>query len=39
METNNLPDTELKTLIIRMLNELRERINELNDNVHKSIET
>ena len=26
METSSLPDAELRTLIIRMLNELRERV-------------
>ena len=29
METSNLPDAEFKTLVIRMLNELRRRVNEL----------
>ena len=29
METNNLPDSEFKTLVIRMLNELKGRIGEL----------
>ena len=29
METSNLLDEEIKTLVIRMLNELRERIDEL----------
>ena len=29
METSNLPDTEFKTLLVRMLNEIRGRIDEL----------
>ena len=29
METSNLPDAEFKTLVRRMLNELRGRVNEL----------
>ena len=28
METSNLPDAELKTLVIRRLNELRGRVEE-----------
>ena len=31
MDTNNLPDTELKILVTRMLNELRVRIDELSE--------
>ena len=37
METSNLPDAEFKTLIIRMLNKLRGRIDELNENFNKEI--
>ena len=33
MAASYLPDTEFKTLVIRMLKELR--ISELNDNLHK----
>ena len=29
METSNLPDTEFKTLVTRMLRELRERVDEI----------
>ena len=36
-ETSNLPDAEFKTLVIRMLSELRRRINELSENVNKEI--
>ena len=32
METSNLPDIEFETLVIRMLNELRGRINQLSEN-------
>ena len=32
METSNLLDTEFKTLVIRMLNELRGRADELKEN-------
>ena len=31
MEISNLLDTEFKTLVIRMLNELRERVDELSE--------
>ena len=37
METNNLPDAEFKTLFIRMLSELRERVDELSENLNKEI--
>ena len=37
METSNLPDTEFKTLIIRMLSELRRRVEELSENINKEI--
>ena len=32
METSNLPHAEFKTLVIRMFNELRGRIDELSEN-------
>ena len=32
MEISNLSDEEFKTLIIRMLNELRGRVDELREN-------
>ena len=35
MEARNLPDTEYKTVVTRMLKELRERIDELNKNFNK----
>ena len=35
MEASNLPDTEFKTLVIRMLNELRGKIDELGEKLHK----
>ena len=31
METSNLPDTEFKTLVIRIFSELRGRIDKLSD--------
>ena len=37
MERSNLPDTEFKTLIIRMLSELRRRVEELSENINKEI--
>ena len=39
MEASNLPDTEFKILMIRMFNELRGRINELSESLHKDIKT
>ena len=36
METSNLLDAEFKTLVIRMLNELRERVDELTENFNKA---
>ena len=39
METSNLPDAELKTLVIRLLKELRGRIDELSENFNKEIKT
>ena len=35
MEASNLPETEFKTLVIRMLNELMERIDEHNESIKK----
>ena len=35
METSNLPPTEIKTIVIRILKELRERMNELRENLTK----
>lgn len=35
METSNLP--EFKTLVIRMLNDFRRGVDELNENVNKDI--
>ena len=32
MKTSNLLDAEFKTLVIRMLNELRGRVDELREN-------
>ena len=37
-ETSNLPDTEIKTLVIRMLNKLRRRVDELSEDFNKEIE-
>ena len=37
MESSNLIDAEFKTLIINMLNELRERVDELSENLNKEI--
>ena len=38
METSNLSDVELKTLVIRILNELRGRVDELSENFNEEIE-
>ena len=38
MEASNLPDAEFKTLIIKILNKLRERVDELSENFNKDIE-
>ena len=35
METSNLSNAEFKTLVIRMLNELKGRVDELNENFNK----
>lgn len=37
MKASNLPDSEFKTLVIRMLNELRGSTNVLNENYKKEI--
>ena len=37
MESSNLPDVELKILVIRMLSELRGSIDELRENFDKEI--
>ena len=39
MVTSNLLDAEFKTLVIRMLNELRRRVDELSENFNKEIQT
>lgn len=38
METNNLRDAEFKTFVIRILNELRERVNEFSEIFNKERE-
>ena len=35
METNNLPDAEFRTLVIRMLNELRGRVEKFSKNFNR----
>ena len=37
METSNLLDTEFKTLVIRMLNKPRGRVDQPNENFNKEI--
>ena len=37
METSNLLDTEFKTLVIRMLNKPRGRVEQPNENFNKEI--
>ena len=37
MEASNLPDTKYKTMVIRILKELRGRIDELSENFNKKI--
>ena len=37
MEESNLPDTEFKWMVIRMLKELRGRIGKLSENLNKEI--
>ena len=36
IEINNLPDTEFKQVVIRMLTELGERIDEHSENFNKN---
>ena len=38
MEASNLLDTKFKTLVTRMLNELRGRVDKLSENFNKEIE-
>ena len=35
METSNLPETEFKIMVIRMFNELRGRMDKLNENLNR----
>ena len=37
METSNLPDTELKALVIKMFSELRGRVDELSETFNQEI--
>ena len=37
METENLTDAEFKTLVIRMFNKLRGRVDKLSQNFNKEI--
>ena len=37
MEANNIPDTEFKVIVVKMLKELRGRMNELSENLNKYI--
>ena len=37
METSNIPDVEFKTLVIRILKELRRRVDKLSGNFNKEI--
>ena len=37
METSNIPNTEFKTVMIRMLKEIRGRVDELRENFNKEI--
>ena len=39
METSNLPDADIKTLVTRMLNELRGRLQALGENFKKEMES
>ena len=39
MKTSNLPNTEFKTLFIRIFNYLRGRIDKISENLYKKIET
>ena len=37
IETSNPPGAELKTLVIRMLNELRKRVDDFSENFNKDV--
>ena len=37
MEASNLPKTEFKIMVIKMLNELRGRMDEHNENLNREI--
>ena len=37
MDKSNLPDTKFKTLVIRMLNQFRRRVDKLGKNFNKVI--
>ena len=37
METSDIPDADFKTLVMRMLKELRGRIDELRENFNKEL--
>ena len=37
IDTSNLPETEFKTMIIKLLNELRGRLDEHNENLNREI--
>ena len=37
MKKSNLPEAEFKTLVIRMFNELRGRVDKLSENFNKEI--
>ena len=39
MEPSHLPDAEFKTLVIRMVNDLRGRVDKLSQNFNKEIES
>ena len=38
VEMSNLKDAEFKTLVIRMLNELKGRVDELSENFNREVE-
>ena len=38
IKKNNIPDAEFKTLVIRMLKELKGRVDELSENFYKEME-
>ena len=37
METSNLTEAEIKTLVIRMLSKIREKIDDFSENFNKEI--